>query len=277
MSSSCFAFSLAAVTAVVFTVAPSASGLAADKQSIVNYDEVTLSPDATKIASIETESALARSSSSHNVVTIRDVHGSKMGSYDPCAKCGYSSPTWSPDSRSLAFLGIDGSQNTIFKVENGKASTIATVTGSTSQLQWLADGTTLAFLLTDHPHDGGHGIGIYRQVGVIAVPKDSRRIMTLQAAGGEPRAVSPANLWVYQYDWRPDTRGFVAVAAEGDADNQWYWAKLIDISPNGDTRVIPLPTMQIGEPHVSVDGKKLAFLGGFDERPRPVRRGCLYH
>jgi dienelactone hydrolase len=147
-------------------------------------------------------------------------------------------------------------------VENGKASTIATVTGSTSQLQWLADGTTLAFLLTDHPHDGGHAIGIYRQVGVIVVPKDSQRIMTLPAAGGEPRAVSPANLWVYEYDWRPDTRDFVAIAAEGDADNQWYWAKLMDISPNGDTRVISLPTMQIGRLHVSADGKKVAFIGG---------------
>src|SRR5580700_3454590 len=36
----------------------------------------------------------------------------------------------------------------------------------------------------------------------------------------------------------------------------------MDISPSGDTRVIPLPTMQIGDPHVSADGKKLAFLGG---------------
>ncbi|MGB2668556.1 MAG: hypothetical protein WAK48_31515 [Candidatus Acidiferrum sp.] len=248
---------------MVFTVGSSASGFAvADKQSIVNYDEVTLSPDAIKIASIETESAVDLSSSSHNVVTVRDIHGSKIGSYDPCAKCGYSSPTWSPDSRSLAFLGIDGPQSTVFKVENGKASTIATVTGSTSQLQWLADGATLAFLLTDHPHDGGHAIGIYRQLGVIAVPKDSQRTMTLPAAGGEPRAVSPANLWVYEYDWRPDTRGFVAIAAEGDADNQWYRATLMDISPNGDTRVIPLPTMQIAEPRVSADGKKLAFLGG---------------
>ena len=83
--------------------------------------------------------------------------------------------------------------------------------------------------------------------------------MTLPAAGGEPKAVSPANLWVYQYDWRPDTQGFVAIAAEGDADNQWYWAKLMDISPSGDTRVIPLPTMQIGAPHVSADGKSSHF------------------
>lgn len=89
MSSRCFAFSLAAVTTLVFTVACSAPGFAAErKRSLVTYDEVTLSPDATKIASIETESALDLSGSSHNAVTIRDIHGSKIGGYDPCAKCG---------------------------------------------------------------------------------------------------------------------------------------------------------------------------------------------
>lgn len=102
----CFAFSLAAIAAVVLTVTSSALGFAAeDRQSIVNYDEVTLSPDATKIGCIESESAVDRSNSSHNVVTVRDIHGRKIGSYDPCPKCEYSSPTWSPDSR-LKPLGM---------------------------------------------------------------------------------------------------------------------------------------------------------------------------
>ena len=103
---------------------------------------------------------------------------------------------------------------------------------------WIAEVQSRVPVLSgDHPHDGGHRVGIYRQVGVITVPMNSQRIMTLLATGGEPKAASPANLWVYEYDWRPDTHGFIAIAAEGNPDNLCYRAKLMDISPNGDTRL----------------------------------------
>jgi len=33
-------------------------------------------------------------------------------------------------------------------------------------------------------------------------------------------------LFVYEYDWRPDAKGFVGTAAPGDGDNNWWTAKL---------------------------------------------------
>ena len=253
------------VVAAVLTAAASASGAtgsAEGKQTVVDYDGVTLSPQGAKIASVETESPVDLSTRGHNVVTIRDTTGTKVGSYDPCPDCAYSSPAWSPDGRVLAFLAIADTQSSLFRVENGKVTKITSIDGSSSKLRWSSDGTTLAFLSTAHAHDGGHHVTIYRRVGVIAVPKDAQRIVTVPALGGEPKAISPANLWVYDFDWRSDTRGFVGMAAEGDADNQWYYAKLLDISADGKTRPITLPTMQIARPRVSADGRKLAVIGG---------------
>src|SRR5258707_67276 len=86
------------VLAAVFTAAASASGAtgsAEGKQTVVDYDGVTLSPQGAKIASVETESPVDLSTRGHNVVTIRDTTGTKVGSYDPCPDCAYSSPAWS--------------------------------------------------------------------------------------------------------------------------------------------------------------------------------------
>jgi dipeptidyl aminopeptidase/acylaminoacyl peptidase len=259
------AFRVTASLAAAFLAAASASGAtgpADGKLTIVDYDGVALSPDATRIASVDTAYPVDLSTDGHNVISIRDTKGIEAGSYDPCPDCTYHSPTWSPDGHALAFLGVDDTRSSLFRVENGKVTKIMSIDGSSRKLRWSSDGTTLAFLLTAHAHDGGHRVTTYRRVGVIDVPKDAQRIMTVAALGGEPKAISPANLWVYDFDWRSDTRGFVGMAAEGDADNQWYYAKLLDISADGRTRPIAIPTMQIARPRVSADGKKLAVIGG---------------
>jgi dipeptidyl aminopeptidase/acylaminoacyl peptidase len=242
--------------------ASAATGPPEGEQTVVDYDGVTLSPEGTRIATIETEYPVDLSTHGHNVIAIRDTNGIKVGSYDPCPDCTYNSPTWSPDGGVLAFLGVDETRSRLFRVENDKITEITSIDGSASRLRWSSDGATLAFLLTDHPHDGGHHVGIYRRVGVVGLPKDAQRIMTVPALGGASKPISPQNLWVYDFDWRSDTRGFVAIAAEGDADNQWYYAKFIDISADGKVRAIALPTMQIARPRVSADGKRVALIGG---------------
>ena len=175
--------------------ASAATGPPEGEQTVVDYDGVTLSPDGTRIASVETEYPVDLSTRGHNVIVIRDTNGIKVGSDDPCPDCTYSSPTWSPDGGVLAFLGVDDTRSRLFRAENDKVTEIISIDGSSSRLRWSSDGTTLAFLLTDHPHDGGHHVGIYRRVGVIAVPKDAQRIMTVPALGGRGQTdIAPESL-----------------------------------------------------------------------------------
>ena len=47
-----------------------------------------------------------------------------------------------------------------------------------------------------------------------------------------------ADTWVYEYDWTPDGQGFVAIAAKGDGDNNWWTAKLESFTLAGQERVI---------------------------------------
>ena len=75
--------------------------------------------------------------------------------------------------------------------------------------------------------------------------------------------MSPADTFIYEYGWTPDSRGFVATAAKGNGDNNWWVAKLVAVDAGGaGLRVIAAPTTQANFPTVSADGRTVAFIGG---------------
>ena len=86
--------------------------------------------------------------------------------------------------------------------------------------------------------------------------------MLFTAAGGAFKMVSPADTYVYEYDWTPDGRGFVGTAAKGDGDDNWWIAKLEAFGRDGADRVISAPKLQMNFPRVSPDGRTVAFIGG---------------
>jgi hypothetical protein len=82
-----------------------------------------------------------------------------------------------------------------------------------------------------------------RQVGEIGVEEDAQRIALAPAAGGVLRLVSPPDSYVYEYDWMPDGKGFVATSAKGNGDNNWWVATLghVDLH-SGALRIIARPS-----------------------------------
>ncbi len=77
---------------------------------------------------------------------------------------------------------------------------------------------------------------------------------------------SPDDLFVYEYDWEPDGKGFVGTAAHGDGDNNWWIAKLYAFdATTGSGRIIyspESPRQQLANPRVSRDGRTVAFIAG---------------
>jgi dipeptidyl aminopeptidase/acylaminoacyl peptidase len=96
------------------------------------------------------------------------------------------------------------------------------------------------------------------------------------ASGGPLRQISPADMYVYEYDWSPDSRRFVTTAAYGNGDNNWYVAGIWTIdAAGGPMKSIYKPELQIANPAWSPDGKSIAFISGLmsDE---PAVGGDIY-
>ncbi|MDB5709487.1 MAG: peptidase [Sphingomonas bacterium] len=232
---------------------------------IHQYGGLALAPKGDVIATIEEGSA------DHEVVTLRSAKtGKVLRTVDPCAKCGYAGLTFGPDG-SLAYLARDRAAHTVtLMVDGGKTQrTIATIGGIAQTPRWSPDGKRIALLVTigAAKESGATQAGV-RQVGEIGEHSDEQRLAVFDAGGAPVAAaavkpVSPADRYVYEYDWTPDGRGFVATTAVGNGDNNWWVATLDAIDGStGDVRNIAKPKTQINFPRLSPDGKWVAFICG---------------
>ena len=239
-------------------------------EGLYGYAAVSLSAAGDAIAYVETVNPSAEiGQNAHGRIVVRAAKGGLLlGSYDPCLTCRYDGLVWSPDGRALAFIASDQASHTatLDVLEGGKIATLAVVTGVAQTPRWSPDGVTIALLATPGAHkESGSVEAGAAQVGDIETLEDAdeQRIAVIPAAGGALRYVSPTNTFVYEYDWTPDGRGFVATAALGNGDANWWVAKLeaIDLA-SGQVRIIAAPTVQMNAPRVSPDGRSVRFIGG---------------
>jgi dipeptidyl aminopeptidase/acylaminoacyl peptidase len=251
-----FASALAALT-VTAASAQTAS-------TIHNFGALSLAADGSKLVAVEAVDPGNLPKEPHGAVVVRDAAGKTIAIYDPCADCKYASTAWSPKGDAFAFIATASGKATLYIVENGTPRAAAVVNGIANTLRFSPDGSQLAALVTlgAHKLTGATEAGA-ALTGEIGVSTDEQRIATMPVSGGALAPVSPADTYVYEYDWTPDGKGFAATAAKGNGDNNWWVAKLIHVdAKSGAARVIAAPKMQMNLPRVSPDGKTVAFIGG---------------
>jgi dipeptidyl aminopeptidase/acylaminoacyl peptidase len=234
------------------------------------YASVTLSADGKEIASVETVRQPYATTEQHGAVVIRGNDGAVLARLDPCAKCKYTGVRWAPDGTRVAFTASADGVATLYgaapdPTQKGSFATykIVELEGLLATPRWSPDGRSIAVLATAgaHKETGAIQAGA-REVGEIGSTDDFQRIATVAAAGGELKFVSPDGTFVYEYDWTPDGHGFVATAAQGNGDNNWWVAKLQSFTLEGAASVIAAPAMQMNYPRVAPDGRQVAFIGG---------------
>ena len=253
------------------------------------YSETAISPDGRLIAWAQSVSAGANTAGQGSSVFISASRGSSFpvrisaasGSPLPGKSLKEHGLAWSPDSQSLAFLSDATSpgQEQLYsmRLSDRKLTQITHIKGYLATPQWAPSGREIAVLLTENAvRSAGPLSAVAPVTGIVDEKVYEQRIAVVNLATGALRAVTPDDLYVYEYDWSPDSKGFVATAARGSGDNHWYVAALYRFDgSSGSAQILYKPSEQIALPRWAPDGNTIAFLSGLmsDE---PVANGDLY-
>src|SRR5438046_1426042 len=229
------------------------------------YSNVGLSPDRTHVAWVQSTAATT-SKQTH----VRGTSGNATAMLVKIPITGERTdfdPTWSPDSKTLAVFSSAGDkeQRQLWTVnaDGSDPNEITNLKGYAARPRWSHNGKQIAFLFVEGAGGGGPLMAAPAATGVIDTAIHNQRIAVLDIAMGQPRQVSPVNLHIYDYDWSPDDKTFVATAASGPGDNNWWIAQIytIDIA-KGNATSIYKPSLQLAVPRWSPDGKSIAFIEG---------------
>ena len=175
---------------------------------------------------------------------------------------------WSSDSKSLAFLSDAAApgqrQLYVAGVNDGSVRQLTQLKGDLTTPQWSPDGRSIAILFTENStRQAGPMAAVAPSTGVIDEQILEQRIAVVDLATQAVRAVSPADLYVYEYDWSPDGSAFAVTAAHGSGDNNWYIAQVMRIDAStGQAQTLVKPATQVAVPRWSPDGKQVAFIAG---------------
>ncbi|TCP67009.1 S9 family peptidase [Sphingomonas sp. PP-CE-1G-424] len=246
---------------LTLAVALLAATAPASAQTLHQYGGLALSAAGDRMATIE-------GNGGHSVVTIRAAaDGHVVRTIDPCPTCSYAGLTFAPNG-DLVFLSRDTTAGTVrLTYADAKTTrTIATIGGIAQTPRVSPDGKRIALLVTlgAAKESGATQAGV-RMIGEIGEKNDEQRlaVFDITRANEAVKPLSPAGRYVYEYDWTPDGRGFVATTALGNGDNNWWVATLDAIdAQSGAVRSIAKPGMQINQPRVSPDGRSVAYIGG---------------
>ncbi len=177
-------------------------------------------------------------------------------------------PVFSPDGRSIAFLSDAATRGQlqvwVAPAAGGAARRLTRVKGQLQELRWAPSGESVSFLFVEgSSQETGALVAHARDSGPVEENPEVQRIAIAEVATGKTRSVSPPELFVYDYDWSPDGKGFAAEAAVGSGTNNYWLAELYVVdAASGKARSIWKPPLQIACPRFSPDGRSIAVIHG---------------
>ena len=223
---------------------------------IKKIDQIAISPDGTQVAYIV-----------EGTLTVAAVGGEgehKITSDKPVREVA-----WSSNSKSVAWLAdlpgdAPASELWMAAADGSGSAKLADLKGFAQTVKFAPDGSRVAVLYIEGmPRAAGPLQPMTPLSGVVGEKIYEQRLTTIDVKSKAMKQVTPADVYIYEYDWTPDSKAWAAIAAHGSGDNNWWIARLYRIAAaDGELHEIYKPKWQMADPHVSPDGKNVAFIEG---------------
>ncbi len=133
--------------------------------------------------------------------------------------------TWSADSHHIAWLkdlpgDVPASQLWTASADGSSLVKLADLKGYAETPRYSPDGAKLAILyIGDMPRVAGPLQPMTPLAGVVGEKIFEQRVVVVDLGTKKWTQVTPADVYVYESDWMPDSNGWAVIAAHGSGDN----------------------------------------------------------
>jgi dipeptidyl aminopeptidase/acylaminoacyl peptidase len=237
-----------------------------------NFKQAAISPDGNSVAWVEEVHSKNGVISGSTVIYVKNLKSGappkRIGAGVADSLHAESDVAWSPDSQKIAFLSDAAKKGQlqlyVINAAGGTAKILTNVKGFLANPAWSPDGKTIAILFTENAtRASGPLVAETPETGEIKDAFFEQRLAVVDLPTGKLTQITPADTYIYEYDWSPDGKHFVVSSALGNGDNNWWVAELSTLdATTGLLKSIYKPKLQIANPVWSPDGKQIAFIEG---------------
>jgi len=223
--------------------------------------DLRLSPDGNMLAMVVSEPA--KPTGTRRTIWTFDLAGRKLRQFTASTKAD-TSPRWSPDGRTLAFLSSREGSNQVYliPVEGGEARALTDGKNGVGSFAWSPDGKRLAFETTapkteeeekkEKDKDDARVIGRNEERALLQVIDIESRVVKTLVQGA----------WrISEFIWTPDGASLI-LSATDNPQKELFSDKIYRVNAaDGKMTLFSGPAGPFGIFKVSPDGMRLAFVG----------------